>query len=90
MRHSITIDEEYERTHDDPRRQVEAEKLTEQRTPLQNMASNLMTPTRSRTLIMREERDRFNAMRAMQDETLRFRRWMSLFMSLIAFAIMWC
>ncbi|GAM39499.1 ion channel [Talaromyces pinophilus] len=90
LKRSTTIDEEYERTHDGPRRQIQANKLAGQRTPLQNMVSNLMTPNRSRTLIMREEKDRFNAMRAIQDETLRFRRWMSLFMSLIAFAVVWC
>lgn len=90
LKRSTTIDEEYERTHGSPRRKVETEKLAGQRTPLQYMVSNLMTPNRSRTLIMREERDRFNAMRAIQDETLRFRRWMSLFMSLVAFAIVWC
>lgn len=90
LKRSTTIDEEYERTHDGPRRQIEAQKLSGQRTPLQNMVANLMTPNRSRTLIMRDEKDRFNAMRAIQDETLRFRRWMSLFLSLVAFAIVWC
>lgn len=90
LERSIAIDEEYERTRDGARRQVETEKFAGQRKPLKNMVSNLMTPNKSRTLIMREEKDRFDAMRAIQDETLRFRRWMSLFMSLVAFAIVWC
>lgn len=90
LKRSTTVDEESERTHDGPRRQIEAEKLAGQRTPLQNMVSTFITPNKSRTLIMREEKDRFDAMRAIQDETLRFRRWMSLFMSLVGFAIVWC
>lgn len=91
LKRSTTINEEYERTHERQRRKVqEAEKLAGLRKPLHNMVSNFVAPNRSRTLIMREEKDRFNAMRAIQDETLRYRRWMSLFMSLVAFAIVWC
>lgn len=58
--------------------------------PTRSVVTNIMTPRRSRTLVMREEKDRFNAMRAIQNETLRFRRWMSLFTSLMGFAIVWC
>lgn len=38
---------------------------------------------------MREERDRFDAMRAVQTETVRYRRWMNLAISIIAFGTMW-
>lgn len=44
----------------------------------------------NKTLVMREEKDRFDAMRAIQHETLRFRRWTSLILSLMAYGIVWC
>ncbi|KAJ9405646.1 hypothetical protein DTO045G8_6676 [Paecilomyces variotii] len=44
---------------------------------------------RPKVLIMREEKDRFDAMRAIQSETIRFHRWFTLSMSILAFAIVW-
>ncbi|GFN21219.1 potassium channel [Aspergillus tubingensis] len=44
---------------------------------------------RPKLLIMREEKDRFNAMRAIQYETVLFRRWYNLILSLIMFGIVW-
>ncbi|KAL5336556.1 ion channel [Aspergillus crustosus] len=44
---------------------------------------------RSRAVIMKEEKDRFAAMRAIQNETARYRRWTSLWISILAFAIVW-
>ncbi|KAL4891574.1 hypothetical protein BDV59DRAFT_182048 [Aspergillus ambiguus] len=38
---------------------------------------------------MKEEKDRFAAMRAIQSETAYFRRWFRLIMSVIAFGILW-
>ncbi|OKL62818.1 hypothetical protein UA08_01709 [Talaromyces atroroseus] len=58
--------------------------------PIRSMVNSIMASKRSRTLIMREEKDRFKTMRAIQNETLRFRRWMSLLSSLMGFAIVWC
>ncbi|EED19686.1 potassium channel, putative [Talaromyces stipitatus ATCC 10500] len=90
LQRSNAINEEYERFAQEPSEQNEAQKdKGRQRTPLRDMVSNLRS-NRSRTLVMREEKERFDAMRAIQDETLRFRRWMSLFMSLISFAVVWC
>ncbi|KAL2813962.1 hypothetical protein BJX63DRAFT_393206 [Aspergillus granulosus] len=43
----------------------------------------------SRLLMMREEKSRFNAMRAIQNETARWRRWTSLVISIAVFAIVW-
>ncbi|RDW93481.1 potassium channel family protein [Aspergillus mulundensis] len=45
--------------------------------------------TGTRLNLMREERDRFNAMRSIQAQTARFQRWTSLAVSIIAFAIVW-
>ncbi|KAL2827233.1 hypothetical protein BDW59DRAFT_171515 [Aspergillus cavernicola] len=45
--------------------------------------------SRSRLLVMREEKDRFNAMRTIQNETARFRRWTSLVLSIAVFAVTW-
>ena len=58
--------------------------------PLRFTISSFVPGTRSKTMIMKEEKDRFNAMRAIQRETMQFRRWTSLLLSLIAFAIVWC
>lgn len=59
------------------------------RRPIRSVAK-MLKPKQPDALVMREEKDRFNAMRAIQSETLRFRRWTSLVFSLIAFAIVWC
>ncbi|KAE8379586.1 hypothetical protein BDV26DRAFT_259108 [Aspergillus bertholletiae] len=44
---------------------------------------------RPKDLVMKEERDRFNAMRAIQYESVVFRRWYRLILNLIAFGIVW-
>jgi potassium channel subfamily K len=41
-------------------------------------------------LMMREEKDRFDAMRKIQEETYSFKKWTALTMSVIAFGILWC
>ncbi|TID26736.1 voltage-gated potassium channel [Venturia nashicola] len=41
-------------------------------------------------LVLCNEKDRFDAMKAIQHSTQRFRRWYSLSMSIIAFGILWC
>ncbi|KAL4971200.1 hypothetical protein BDW66DRAFT_155891 [Aspergillus desertorum] len=38
---------------------------------------------------MQEERDRFNAMRAIQNNTARYRRWMNLIISILVFVFIW-
>ncbi|MCJ1444098.1 MAG: Potassium channel [Stictis urceolatum] len=44
----------------------------------------------TRLLILREEKDRFEAMRAIQYSTRRFKRYFALTMSVIAFGLLWC
>jgi len=51
---------------------------------------HLVHHQKSKLLLMREERDRFNAMRAIQKQTASFKRWWSLSMSVLSFAILWC
>lgn len=51
--------------------------------------SALTYSRRPRLLVMREEKDRFDAMRAIQYETMRFRRWNDLAVSVIVFGIVW-
>lgn len=41
-------------------------------------------------LVMREERDRFEAMRRIQRESASFKKWYALTMSVIAFGLLWC
>lgn len=43
-----------------------------------------------RLLLLREEKDRFEAMRAIQHSTTRFKRWYALTLSILAFGILWC
>ena len=45
---------------------------------------------RQRLLLLREEKDRFDAMREIQDETKRFKQYYALFMSFVAFGLLWC
>jgi potassium channel subfamily K len=45
---------------------------------------------RTRLLLLREEKDRFDAMRAIQYSTRRFKRYFALSMSVTAFGILWC
>jgi len=44
---------------------------------------------RQKLLLLREEKDRFDAMREIQDETKRFKQYFSLFMSILAFSLLW-
>lgn len=43
-----------------------------------------------RLLVMREEKDRFQAMRDIQHRSRKFKKWMALVTSVIAFGILWC
>ncbi|OQE27767.1 hypothetical protein PENSTE_c004G05800 [Penicillium steckii] len=57
--------------------------------PIRHTIQALAAGHRPRLLVMREEKDRFNAMREIQYDTMRFRRWNDLFISIIAFALVW-
>ncbi|CAG7934899.1 unnamed protein product [Penicillium nalgiovense] len=58
--------------------------------PIRNTINVLATGRRPRILVMREEKDRFDAMRRIQSDTMRFRRWNNLIISIVAFGIVWC
>lgn len=47
-------------------------------------------PKKSRLILLREEKDRFNAMRKIQSSTQKWKRWYALTISVIAFGILWC
>lgn len=62
---------------------------------LRRVTSLVPGPTRRRTrtprlLLLREEKDRFDAMRRIQRGTTRFKRWYALAMSITAFGLLWC
>ena len=44
----------------------------------------------ARLLLLKEEKDRFDAMRDIQESTHRFKRYYALSMSVLAFGILWC
>jgi potassium channel subfamily K len=53
--------------------------------------SNPLRPNRKpRIILLREEKDRFNAMRNIQLRSRKFKRWMALSFSVSAFGILWC
>ncbi|KAF3027962.1 Potassium channel [Penicillium rubens] len=58
--------------------------------PIRNTINALAAGRRPRILVMREEKDRFDAMRRIQSDTMRFRRWNNLIISIVAFGIVWC
>lgn len=41
-------------------------------------------------ILLREEKDRFEAMRHIQHDTSRFKRWYALAMSIFSFGLLWC
>lgn len=41
-------------------------------------------------ILLREEKDRFEAMRAIQNNTARFKKWYALCLSITAFGLLWC
>lgn len=41
-------------------------------------------------MLLKEEKDRFEAMRKIQADSKKFKRWMALFWSVTTFAILWC
>jgi len=57
--------------------------------------ASLATQPRRRTrkpklILLREEKDRFDAMRNIQQDTATFKRWYALSMSITAFGLLWC
>lgn len=55
------------------------------------VASDLVGKARKpKLLLLREEKDRFDAMRRIQKDTASFQKWSSLSFSIVAFALMWC
>ncbi|GAB1199294.1 hypothetical protein APSETT444_008640 [Aspergillus pseudonomiae] len=61
------------------------------KTPIISQVTAIYRGARARPkdIVMREEKDRFDAMRAIQYESVVFRRWYRLILSLIAFGILW-
>lgn len=54
-------------------------------------ASDLVSKARKpKLLLLREEKDRFHAMRRIQRDTANFKKWSSLLFSIIAFGLLWC
>lgn len=54
---------------------------------------NIRVPTvnrKPRLLLLKEEKDRFNAMRRIQADSKKFRKWMALIWSVTTFLILWC
>ena len=61
-------------------------------TKMGDIVAKAATPGRrkSRALLLREEKDRFDAMRDIQKSTKSFKQWTALTISVIAFGTLWC
>ncbi|KAK3069558.1 Potassium channel [Teratosphaeriaceae sp. CCFEE 6253] len=55
-----------------------------------SMTVQVARPRKPKLLLLREEKDRFAAMRHIQHDTAQFKRWSALAMSIIAFGVLWC
>ncbi|KAI9739138.1 MAG: Potassium channel [Cirrosporium novae-zelandiae] len=55
-----------------------------------HLITNLTSHKKDKLVLLREEKDRFDAMRKIQRQTDRFKRWYALTMSVIAFSLLWC
>jgi potassium channel subfamily K len=54
-------------------------------------ASDLMSKARKpKLLLLREDKDRFDAMRRIQKQTSSFKKWSTLCFTIVAFGLMWC
>ncbi|KAI9789165.1 MAG: Potassium channel [Peltula sp. TS41687] len=54
------------------------------------IARQVLSPRQPKILLLKEEKDRFDAMRHVQQRAQTFRRWYNLFMSVSAFGLLWC
>ena len=55
-----------------------------------SMVANPKRPRQPKLILLREEKDRFDAMRKIQQDTTRFKRWYALSLSILAFGLLWC
>lgn len=55
-----------------------------------NFTVPLVVNRKPRLLLLKEEKDRFDAMRKIQADSKRFKRWISLIWSVTTFLILWC
>ncbi|KPI40757.1 Outward-rectifier potassium channel TOK1 [Cyphellophora attinorum] len=55
-----------------------------------SIAAQAMRPKQKKALVMRKEKDRFDAMRKIQSDARSFKKWSALGVSVIAFGILWC
>ncbi|KAF2004568.1 voltage-gated potassium channel [Amniculicola lignicola CBS 123094] len=51
---------------------------------------SLLTRNNNRIILLREEKDRFEAMRNIQYQSSKFKKWYGLISSIVAFGILWC
>ncbi|KAH0565203.1 hypothetical protein GP486_001403 [Trichoglossum hirsutum] len=71
------------------------EKLPRSQSLTKRLTNGVRTVTRVRTkkpkiVLLKEEKDRFNAMREIQRNTKVFKRWYNLCISVTAFGLLWC
>ena len=55
-----------------------------------SLATMALRPKQKKALIMRKEKDKFDAMRKIQSDARSFKKWSALGVSVCAFGILWC
>lgn len=73
-----------------PKRTSTMKTLTKVGSLLANAPIPKLSPRKTKLLLLREEKDRFNAMRKIQSSTRHFKNWYALTLSILAFGILWC
>jgi potassium channel subfamily K len=80
---AIRIADDPEKPFDEPPRTNALKRVT-------GMVTKGPRNKKSKLLLLREEKDRFDAMRNIQLNTNKFKRWYALLLSFIAFGVLWC
>ncbi|CAA9960382.1 Outward-rectifier potassium channel TOK1 channel YORK [Pyrenophora teres f. maculata] len=62
----------------------------QRRSTFPRVTNALRITSKPPTMLLKEEKDRFEAMRKIQADSKKFKRWMALFWSVTTFSILWC
>lgn len=89
-------------TNGEPDTKSQAREQPDRRDSRQGSIGDMIPPVRKRLtireavkrkpklILLKEEKDRFDAMRRIEHQTDRFRRWWRLALSVVAFGLLWC
>lgn len=73
-----------------PYRTAMGEPVTTTGVAFPRLSNALKMNRKPKIMLLREEKDRFDAMRQIQADTKKFKRWFALFWSITTFTMLWC